>query len=207
MLSHITSIIKGWIRDADVYYKYANRVVRALFVRYLLKACKFLFKIESMVHPPSKTHHKAILIIVIGGLGDCLLFDPLFRRLKEQWPVSRIDVLTGSFEQMWALIPSVDNLIVFSPTKLKMPWAYVRLFRTIYRNCYDIVAEGIAFLPKRGIYSIFTSLVLKPVARKQKSADIIRVRWVGFGRGKWGLSAEKRCSVNLGGRKETRTHI
>ncbi len=168
-------------------YRYLSRIVRALFLRLILKLCLVIFRVELILRPVPKRDRKRVLIIVIGGLGDCLLFDPLFRRLKERWPGARIDVLSGSFEQMWALMAPVDNLILFTPTKFKSPWAYIKLFHTIYRSRYDVVAEGIAFLPKRGIYPVFTSLVFSasraPVRIGRANVGHIgkmRIREMGF---------------------------
>ena len=159
MGSHLSSSIAQYRHRFGLRYQFLSRIARAWFLRLLLKICLALFRLEAMIRPVATPDHKKILVMVIGGLGDCLLFDPLFRRLKERWPGARIDVLSGSFEQMWALVASVDNLILFTPTKFKPPWAYIQLFHTLYRNRYDVVAEGIALLPKRGIYPIFTSLV------------------------------------------------
>ncbi len=140
-------------------YKYISRRLRAVLMRCFLRLLMLLFSLEERLRPIAADHRKKILIIVIGGLGDCLLFDPLFRRLKEKWPDCRIDILTGCFEGLWERIESIDHLIYFRPSRLKSPWKYAGLFRTIYRNRYDIVAEGIAMVPPRGIYPIFTSLV------------------------------------------------
>jgi ADP-heptose:LPS heptosyltransferase len=153
------SRIERYRHQLGMRYRYLSRIVRARFLQLMLKCCLVVFRVELIFRPVTKGDHKRILVVVIGGLGDCLLFDPLFRRLKEKWPGARIDVVSGSFEQMWALMEPVDNLILFTPTKFKTPWSYVKLFHTIFRCRYDVVAEGIAFLPKRGIYPVFTSLV------------------------------------------------
>ena len=102
-----------------------------------------VFAMERRFNPIVKSEEKRILIIVIGGLGDCLLFDSLFRRLKERWPRARIEVLTGQcFEDMWENLDSVDNLIyVPFPDEGRPPWAYAAFLRTIYRHAYDIVAR------------------------------------------------------------------
>jgi len=161
MWTQFASFLKHGYRKLSLDYQYASRVARAIAVRVLLRLCLGLFVLERLVSPICKRDGKRILVIVIGGMGDCLLFDPLFRRIKEQWPHARIDVLTGSFEQMWARVGSVDRVIFFKPAKFKPPWAYAHLFRTIHRNAYDIVAEGIAMVPKRGIFPLFTSLVMQ----------------------------------------------
>ena len=150
-------------------YRYYNRVVRAAALRLLLRLCLPLWAIEKRFNPIPNDGRKRILVIIIGGMGDCLLFDPLLRRLKEQWPQACIDVLTGSFEQMWSQMETVDNLMLFKPTKFKTPWAYARLFRTIFRRSYDIVAEGIAMVPKRGIYPLLTAYIM------QASAASVRI--------------------------------
>lgn len=150
---------KSWCNQIGLRYQYINRIVRALFLRLLLACCLPFFSVWRRLNRERKTHRR-VLVIVIGGLGDCLLFDSLFRRIKERWPDSRVDVLSGSFAQMWSVMASVDNLILFTPTKFKSPWSYIRLFFEIHRNRYDVVAEGIAFLPRRGIYPVLTSLVL-----------------------------------------------
>jgi ADP-heptose:LPS heptosyltransferase len=179
--------IKQCYYQGKLRCQYLNRIVRACFVRLLLKLSLPLFKLESRFAPAGAKNGKKILVIVIGGLGDCLLFDSLFRRLKEKWPEARIDVLSGSFEQMWQSMASVDNLILFTPTKFKHPWAYIKLFRSIYHNRYDIVAEGIAMLPKRGIYPIFTSLIFAasqaPIRIGRKNTGrigLMRQRDLGF---------------------------
>lgn len=154
-------LIKHWYHQIELRYQFVNRAVRAIFLRLLLKLFLPVFKIERQFRQSRQAEPKRILVIVIGGLGDCLLFDPLFRCLKEKWPGSCVDVLSGSFEQMWACMASVDNLLLLTPSKFKTPWAYLRLFRIICLNRYDIVAEGISFLPMRGIYPILTSLIFK----------------------------------------------
>lgn len=161
MYPHKSTIIQHWYRQIELRNQFVNRTVRAIFLRLLLKLFLPVFKVERHFRKSRQAEQKRILVIVIGGLGDCLLFDPLFRRLKEKWPGACIDVLSGSFEQMWACMAPVDNLLLFTPSKFKTPWAYIRLFRIIFLNSYDIVAEGISFLPRRGIYPILTSLIFK----------------------------------------------
>ena len=153
--------VASWYKKGTLRIHYFNRILRAVFLRFLLLLLLPLFKVQKQFSKPAAVAGKKILVIVIGGLGDCLLFDPLFRRLKEKWPDSQIDVVSGSFEQMWSLMPSVDGLFMVTPTKFKTPWSYLKLLRKIYLNQYDIAAEGIAFLPRRGIYPILTSLIFK----------------------------------------------
>jgi ADP-heptose:LPS heptosyltransferase len=153
--------IMHWTKQFSASYQYYNRVFRAVAVRALIRICLPLFKFERFIRPIHKNGQKRILVIVIGGMGDCLLFDSLFKRLKEHWPHASIDVVTGSFEQMWAQMATIDNLILFQPSKFKSPWSYARIFRTIYHRRYDIVAEGIAMVPKRGIYPLITSFIME----------------------------------------------
>jgi ADP-heptose:LPS heptosyltransferase len=153
--------LKKWHYALILRFRYLSRIVRAELLRILLRICLPFFALKKSLRPPENGYQKKILIIVIGGMGDCLLFDPLFRRLKDKWPKSRIDVMTGCFEDMWQNVGSVDRLIFFTPTKFKPPWAYVSLFHAIYQGSYDIVAEGIAMVPQRGIYPVFTSLVFE----------------------------------------------
>lgn len=148
-------------RNLELRWKFYSRILRAATIRSFLKLCLFLLYIEKWFHPIIRDDKKRILVMVFGGLGDCLLFDPLFRRLSEHYPGARIDVLTAMFKEMWDGLDSVDNIIYFSPVKAKTPWAYFLLFRTLYRSAYDIVAEGLAMLPMRGIYPIFTALVFE----------------------------------------------
>lgn len=161
MKQELKKNFKTWNHENTLKFRYWSRVFRAKTLRVFLKGCLFYFTLEKRFHPVYKGQEKRILIIVVGGLGDCLLFDPLFRRLKEKWPNSRIDVLTGCFEHMWERLESVDNIMYFTPNNLKTPWEYALLFRTIYRNVYDIVAEGIAMFPTRGIYPVFSSLIFE----------------------------------------------
>lgn len=156
--------MKRWIKHYSAGYRYYNRVLRAVALRLLIGLCLPIWAFEKRFNPIHSDGRKRILVIVIGGMGDCLLFDPLFRRLKDRWPQACIDVLTGSFEQIWSRIETVDNLILFKPTKFKPPWAYAKLFRTIFRRNYDIVAEGIAMVPKRGIYPLLTAYIMQASA-------------------------------------------
>jgi ADP-heptose:LPS heptosyltransferase len=173
------------------------------------------FALEKRLHSINDDCPKKILIIVIGGLGDCLLFDSLFRRLKEKWPETRIDVLTGCFEDMWERIDSIDNIIYFTPTKFKTPWAYVLLFHTIYHVNYDIVAEGIAMVPQRGIYPIFTSLVFEAsrapirIGRKTTGQHArIRPSQPGFiGRHEMFESAQQKAKTSNSHKNKLLTHI
>jgi ADP-heptose:LPS heptosyltransferase len=150
------------MRSRNLKIKFASRVARTYFLRLLLKLSLGICFLEDKFNPPR--HHqerKRVLVIVFGGLGDCLLFDPLFRRMREQWPNVCIDVLTGSFESMWMALSSIDNLIFFRRNSFKSPLGYFRLFRRIYRNRYALVIEGLAMLPKRGVWGILTSLLLE----------------------------------------------
>lgn len=172
-------------------------------MRIFLKFYILAFKLEKIFNPVNKGEGKRILIIVIGGLGDCLLFDSLFRRLKEKWPDSQIDVLTGCFEDMWERLDSIDNLIYFSPLKFKPPWKYFSLFRIINRKEYDIVAEGIIMVPMKGIYPIFTSLIFKasmaPVRIGRNSVGrlaALRPKQLGF------ISREDMAGMKTSGNKK-----
>jgi ADP-heptose:LPS heptosyltransferase len=176
MLMNTWNILKRRYRQQSDGYQYYNRVLRAMVLRALLWTCRIFFGVEKQVNPVRNPGEKRILLIVFGGMGDCLLFDSLFRRLKERWPRVVIDVLTGSFEQMWEHMETVDNLIVFKPTKFKTPWAYARLFRTLYRRGYELAVEGIAMVPKRGIYPLLTSFVM------QASAAPVRIGRKNTGR-------------------------
>lgn len=120
-----------------------------------------LFALEKKLGPPKAADGLNIFIIVIGGLGDCLLFDTLFRRIKERWPEATIDVLTGFFGDMWERFDSVDHVYYLKATKFKSTWDCIRLFRKIYLKQYDIAAEGIAMLPPRGIYPFLPRLVFE----------------------------------------------
>ncbi len=153
--------VKKWYRESTLRFRYLTRITRANALRIFLRLCLPLFALEKCFNPVIKEQGKKILIIVIGGMGDCLLFEPLFRCLKEEWPNTRVDVLSGCFEAMWERLPFVDNLMFFTPQKFKTPLAYASLFRIICRNSYDIVAEGIGMVPNRGIYPIFTSLIFE----------------------------------------------
>ncbi len=150
-----------WVRETSLRARYYGRIARGWLLRLFLRMCLIVFSLEKIIHPPVKEGHRKILVIVFGGLGDCLLFDPLFRRIKEHWKGARVDVLTGCFESMWEQLEPVDNLIYFTRNNFKTPLAYAAFFRLIYRNRYDIVAEGIAMFSQRGIYPIFTSLVFE----------------------------------------------
>jgi ADP-heptose:LPS heptosyltransferase len=175
------NIVKHRSKRRSSRYRYGNRLLRAVALRLLLHLCLPLWAVEKRLNPVPGDGRKRILVIVIGGMGDCLLFDPLFRRLKEHWPQACIDVLTGSFEQMWSQMESVDNLVLFKPTKFKPPWAYVRLFRTIFRRSYDIVAEGIAMVPKRGIYPLLTAYIMQasraPVRIGRRNTGRLEALW------------------------------
>jgi ADP-heptose:LPS heptosyltransferase len=143
------------------HLKFYGRVVRAnglwLWLRLTLLVCK----IEDWLRPVAVKREKRVLVIVFGGLGDCLLFDPMFRRMKEQWPGARVDVLTGSFEAMWEGLDSIDERIYFRRSRFRLPTAYFSFFRRLYRNRYDIAVEGIAMMPKRGVWGIMSALMLQ----------------------------------------------
>ena len=153
--------MNSYYRTLKIKLKYYSRVIRSEFLRILWYIFLPIFAIERFFRQPKESDRKKILIIVIGGMGDTLLFDPLFRRLKEQWPQSTIDVITGVFGEMWERIGSVDHLYYLKSTKFKPPWNYLNLFRKIYLNQYDIVAEGISMLPPRGIYPVLPALIFK----------------------------------------------
>ena len=210
-----TRSTKKWHYDLILRFRYLSRIARAVTLRILLKVCLPFFALEKHLRSINDDSPKKILLIVIGGLGDCLLFDSLFRRLKEKWPESRIDVLTGCFEDMWERIDSIDNIIYFTPTKFKTPWAYVLLFHTIYHINYDIVAEGIAMVPQRGIYPIFTSLVFEAsrapirIGRKNTGQHArIRPSQPGFiGRHEMFESARPKAKASNSHKNHLLTHI
>lgn len=141
--------------------RFFSRTIRAGAMRAFLRVTLWICVLEDWLRPPETDGRERVLMIVFGGLGDCLLFDVLFRRMKEQWPGVRIDVLTGSFESMWERLDSIDHLMFFGRNTFKSPWSYFSLFRKVYRNRYSLAVEGLAMLPKRGVWSIFTSLILQ----------------------------------------------
>ncbi|MFC1888920.1 glycosyltransferase family 9 protein [Thermodesulfobacteriota bacterium] len=153
--------MKRWYRDTRVHLIYLGRLSRAQVLRALLRLSLFLFALEERINPAKRSEEMRILVMVVGGMGDCLLCDSMFRRIREKWPHSRIDVMFMSFPELWKRMESFDNYLFFSPEQPKMPWSYFQLFRTLYRNHYDIAAEGLAMLPKQGIYPIFSGIVLE----------------------------------------------
>lgn len=164
-----------------------NRLIRFMLLRGILDICLVLFTLEKKIHPPVPKKEKRLLFIIIGGLGDCLLSDFMFRCIKEKWPDAQVDVFSGCFEEMWERIESIDHLFLFMRHTFKTPWAYVRLFRTIYRNEYDIAVEGLAMLPPRGIYPLIPFLVLEasqaPIRIGRASTgslSLLRPREMGF---------------------------
>jgi ADP-heptose:LPS heptosyltransferase len=147
---------------ADIHtLRFLSRTIRAGALRAFLRVTLWICFLEDRLHPPESDGRKRVLMLVFGGLGDCLLFDVLFRRMKEQWPGVRIDVLTGSFESMWQRLDSIDHLMFFGRNTVKSPLSYFSLFRRIYRNRYSLAVEGLAMLPKRGVWSVLTSLMLQ----------------------------------------------
>ena len=142
------------------HFRFYSRLFRVGALRLVLHFALLICRLEDWWRKPTPHDGKRVLVIVFGGLGDCLLFDPLFRRMKEQWPGARVDVLTGCFESMWHGFDSIDHLIFFGRNTFKPPWAYFALFRKIYRTRYDIAVEGLAMMPKRGVWSMMTSLML-----------------------------------------------
>jgi len=153
--------VAGRVRGLSVRLHYLSRVARALALRGFLRACLGLFSLEGRVRPVRGRPGMRVLIIVIGGLGDCLLFDPLFRRLRERWPGARVDVFTACFPQLWERLESVDRVHLFPLGGRRGPCAYFSLFRALYRGRYHIVADGISMVPRRGIYPILSSLVFQ----------------------------------------------
>ena len=149
------------MKAATQHIRFISRSIRAGALRVLLHFSLIVCFLEDWLRPPKPVAGKRVLMIVFGGLGDCLLFDPLFRRMKEQWPGVRIDVLTGCFESMWEGLASIDYLMYFGRNTFKPPWAYFSLFRRIYRNRYSLAVEGLGMMPKRGTWSIVTSLMLQ----------------------------------------------
>jgi ADP-heptose:LPS heptosyltransferase len=185
--------MERFLRKIKTDMRFINRVIRVELLRILLRIGLIAFAIEKHFHPIARKSGKKLLVIVIGGLGDCLLSDFMFRRLKEHWPDAQIDVFSGCFKEMWERLESIDNLIFFMRQPFKPPWAYVRLFRTIYRNDYDIAVEGLAMLPPHGIYPLLTSFVL------EASQAPIRIGRESTGR----LSSLRPKEQGFMGRKET----
>lgn len=143
------------------HLKYQSRRLRAGAMWWWLRFTLFVCRLEDWLRPTGIKTEKRVLVIVFGGLGDCLLFDPLFRRMKEQWPGVRIDVLTGSFEAMWDGLESIDQRIYFPRRGLRWPSAYFAFFRRLHRNRYDVAVEGLAMMPKRGVWSVMSALMLQ----------------------------------------------
>lgn len=177
-------------------YKYLSRVFRSEMLRWFFRILLPFFALERNVRSVHTKSGIRILVIVIGGMGDCLLFDSLFRRLKEKWPDATIDVLTGFFENMWERFDSVDNVYYLTATRFKPPWKYLNLFRKIYLKKYDIVSEGIAMLPPRGIYPVFTSLVFEaskaPVRIGRKTLGLRKLMRIGID----GFRTNETCGEN-----------
>src|SRR6266566_2734339 len=108
------------------HLRFVTRSLRAGALRLLLRATLLVCAIEDWLRPPPRAAGKRVLVLVFGGLGDCLLFDPLFRRMREQWPGVCIDVISGGFEAMWHGLESIDHVLYFSRDTVKLPWTYVR---------------------------------------------------------------------------------
>lgn len=184
-------------KNIRYYPRYISRRIRAGIIRCFLSILLPIFTVEAKLRPIPPDNRKKILVIVLGGLGDSLLFDTLFRRLKEKWPDSRIDILTGCFDSMWERIETIDRLIYFRFSRFKAWLEYPIFFRTIYRNRYDIVAEGLAMVPPKGIFPILTSLVFKasqaPIRIGRESTGILpSPRFVKTGAGRF--STGRDCS-------------
>jgi ADP-heptose:LPS heptosyltransferase len=144
--------------------KRVRRKVRERLFRLFLRACLAAFRVEEAFRPRERAPGKRVLFVVFGGLGDCLLFDTLFRRVKEQWPGARVDVVTGCFEDMWQRLESVDHLVYFGRRSRRFPWHFASLFRCLYRARYDVAVEGLAMVPANGVFPAVPGLLLEATA-------------------------------------------
>ena len=83
-----------------------------------------------------------ILIIKPGAIGDLLQMTPVFRALKEKFPVCRITLMTGSSmtASMFQHFRSVDDLLVFERKgKHRTFAALLGLWREIRSRKFDLV--------------------------------------------------------------------
>lgn len=82
----------------------------------------------------------AILIVRLSSLGDIVILTPLFRRLREQYPSARIDLVTKS--QFVSLVhdnPFLSNIIAYdSNTKLS---GWLNLCRQLKAQNYDLFLD------------------------------------------------------------------
>lgn len=106
---------------------------------------------------------KRILAVSTGGLGDTILFSPVFKALRYRYPQAKIELLLTSrlVEMAYTIAREIDHTTVLNINHLTFPLKIIRLIRFALRSRmddgYDIGVFATGLNPK-------LSIVLKHVA-------------------------------------------
>ncbi|OGS10953.1 MAG: hypothetical protein A2234_00030 [Elusimicrobia bacterium RIFOXYA2_FULL_58_8] len=103
-----------------------------------------------------------ILVIRMSSLGDIILAAPVFRNLKEKWPLARVDILVKpQFLGTVSKNAFIDNAVPFT--------GFLAALRTINSTRYDIIIDLHATLRSR-LICLATRCPLKLRYRKDSLA-------------------------------------
>jgi len=134
--------------------------MRTWVLRAFVRACVWACAVERLWRPLPGHRERRILVLVFGGLGDSLLCDSLFRRLREHWPGARIDVVTAGFDAMWQRLESVDGVYFARLAGQTTLREYAEFIRRIYRARYDLCVEALAMMPLQKTLPLLPGVLL-----------------------------------------------
>lgn len=109
-------------------------------------------------------NNNKILIIRLSSMGDVILASHLVRNLKEQFPLSAIDILTSDqYSEIYENNPYLTKVIKYDKTKnnFEQKLQKKEIFQAQDSNKYDLVIDLQRNFRSKKIYSGESSYVLK----------------------------------------------
>lgn len=114
----------------------------------------------------SSSPQSRILIIIFGGIGDCLLCETLLYELKKEKPDRKIDVFIASSLPLFKYMQPVDSIILAPPDNIfGRPFSLKNLKRLsifLADRRYEEAIELLAMVPEllKGLNSAYTGMIL-----------------------------------------------
>ena len=92
---------------------------------------------------PATGIHRILICHVSHTLGNALLLTPLIQELEAVYPGAQVDIVTRSqvAEALYGRYFNVDRISKLPSHGVGHPWRYLREWRQLHRNHYDLVID------------------------------------------------------------------
>ncbi|OGW83681.1 MAG: hypothetical protein A2Z83_08495 [Omnitrophica bacterium GWA2_52_8] len=121
-----------------------NRALARRLAQHLREKVRSRFTLEQMVEQTVKVyeevkHHRKILILKLGAMGDVILAVPSLRMIRKKFPDARISLLVDrKFSPLVSVSPYVDEVIPIDRDRLSHPGYFLKLCRRLRREGFDM---------------------------------------------------------------------